>query len=446
MIDNGIGYDPWAPKLAVGQPRLRARRAQRRRPASGSSRAATRTAGTSRPTSHQVIDQITADYKALDPADTRRTSTSSTHAFVSTGLAALPRADRRDQGDSTPATPVGASESIFAPLADALGLDLITPATFLDAISEGTDPTAADKATVDSQIKRPADQGVRVQQPELDARRPGAGQRRPRPNGIPVTTDHRDARARRPRRSRTGRSHSSKHLEARAGRGDRRVSATVGGDRSATVNRRRRPEPSEARGGRGARRGGRARRSARVGRRRPHRSGAASSSPCSAPTASASRPWSRPSWACVPLAGGEPAACSAAGPGRRNDDDRLPAAAAQLRPGPARPRRRHRAPRPRRRPVGHPARRSREPIQSHRRSESAGRRGHRPRRRRRATPSRPIGELSGGEQQRLLIAQALVRQPACCSSTSRSTASTCPTRPRSPRSSRASAATTASPC
>ena len=50
-------------------------------------------------------------------------------------------------------TPVGASESIFTPLAEALGLKLVTPESFLDAISEGTDPTAQDKATVDSQIK-----------------------------------------------------------------------------------------------------------------------------------------------------------------------------------------------------------------------------------------------------------------------------------------------------
>ena len=49
-------------------------------------------------------------------------------------------------------TPVGASESIFAPLADALGLNLITPASFLKAISEGTDPSAADKTAIDAQI------------------------------------------------------------------------------------------------------------------------------------------------------------------------------------------------------------------------------------------------------------------------------------------------------
>ena len=50
-------------------------------------------------------------------------------------------------------TPVGASESIFAMLSPALGLNLVTPAPFLTAISEGTEPTAADKATIDRQIK-----------------------------------------------------------------------------------------------------------------------------------------------------------------------------------------------------------------------------------------------------------------------------------------------------
>ena len=50
-------------------------------------------------------------------------------------------------------TPVGASESIFSMLAPALGLNLITPYSFLRAISEGTDVSAADKETIDQQIK-----------------------------------------------------------------------------------------------------------------------------------------------------------------------------------------------------------------------------------------------------------------------------------------------------
>jgi zinc/manganese transport system substrate-binding protein len=50
-------------------------------------------------------------------------------------------------------TPVGASEPIFAMISPALGLNLLTPAAFLTAISEGSDPTAQDKATIDAQIK-----------------------------------------------------------------------------------------------------------------------------------------------------------------------------------------------------------------------------------------------------------------------------------------------------
>jgi zinc/manganese transport system substrate-binding protein len=50
-------------------------------------------------------------------------------------------------------TPVGASESIFSMLAPALGLKLITPPSFLKAISEGTDISVADKETIDNQIR-----------------------------------------------------------------------------------------------------------------------------------------------------------------------------------------------------------------------------------------------------------------------------------------------------
>jgi zinc/manganese transport system substrate-binding protein len=48
---------------------------------------------------------------------------------------------------------IGASESVVVPLAEALHLDVATPATFLRAISEGIEPSAADKATIDEQIR-----------------------------------------------------------------------------------------------------------------------------------------------------------------------------------------------------------------------------------------------------------------------------------------------------
>jgi zinc/manganese transport system substrate-binding protein len=50
-------------------------------------------------------------------------------------------------------TSVGASESIFAPLGPALGLRLLTPAGFLDSVSEGTEPTPSEKVAVDRQIE-----------------------------------------------------------------------------------------------------------------------------------------------------------------------------------------------------------------------------------------------------------------------------------------------------
>ena len=49
-------------------------------------------------------------------------------------------------------TPIGASESIVVPLAQGLGLKMMTPESFLDAMSEGSDPTAADKSLIDQQI------------------------------------------------------------------------------------------------------------------------------------------------------------------------------------------------------------------------------------------------------------------------------------------------------
>ena len=83
--------------------------------------------------------------------------------------------------------PVGASESIFAPLAQALGLRHLTPSGFLEAISKGTDPTAADKTTADRQI---AARTIRVwvynsQNTTPDVKRLTAATRRA---GVPTTT------------------------------------------------------------------------------------------------------------------------------------------------------------------------------------------------------------------------------------------------------------------
>ncbi|MDX6640300.1 MAG: zinc/manganese transport system substrate-binding protein, partial [Solirubrobacteraceae bacterium] len=99
-----------------------------------------------------VANAITADLKKLDPASARYFD-AQRRAFETQGLssyhAAISSIRARYAG-----VPVGASESIFELLAPALGLHLITPPGYMKAISEGTDPTAGDKQTIDQQIAR----------------------------------------------------------------------------------------------------------------------------------------------------------------------------------------------------------------------------------------------------------------------------------------------------
>ncbi len=152
-IVNGIGYDAWASKL-LG--------------ANASSGRAVLDVGDvlglhggdnphqwySPSSVQKVIGQIVADYKQLDPKDSsyfdqRRT------AFESTSLAEYDRL-RSEIRARYAGVPVGYSESIFQPLAEDLGLKLMTPYSFAKAIAEGTDVSAADKLTVDRQAEEGA--------------------------------------------------------------------------------------------------------------------------------------------------------------------------------------------------------------------------------------------------------------------------------------------------
>jgi len=149
VIVDGIGYDPWATQLLAANP------VSGRVELNVGDLVHVPVGGNPHqwysPTSvHAVIDQITADYQRLDPADSAYFASQRT-AYLSNGLA---RYDQliADIKAKYAGTPVGASESIFAELAPALGLKLLTPPSFLKAISEGTEPTAADKQTIDHQI------------------------------------------------------------------------------------------------------------------------------------------------------------------------------------------------------------------------------------------------------------------------------------------------------
>jgi zinc/manganese transport system substrate-binding protein len=155
-IVNGIGYDQWAQQLIDANP---------------SSGRAVLDVGDllglgagdnphqwySPASVHRVIAQISADYRQADPAgaayfDQRR------RELETKGLAeydSLISAIRSRYAG----TAVGASESIFEPLAQALGLKLLTPPGFFDAVAEGTEPSPGEKAEADSQI---ADREVAV--------------------------------------------------------------------------------------------------------------------------------------------------------------------------------------------------------------------------------------------------------------------------------------------
>ena len=97
------------------------------------------------------VTTATEDLVTADPAD-RTYFLDRAQRYVDVGLAgyhgAIAAVRSRYAG-----TPVGASESIVVYLCRALGLDLVTPPTFLRAISEGTDVSARDTATIDAQLR-----------------------------------------------------------------------------------------------------------------------------------------------------------------------------------------------------------------------------------------------------------------------------------------------------
>ena len=156
VVYNGFNYDPWFGRLldaspADGRLTMKVQDALSRDDSDNPHR------WYSPPDVHAVVDRIAADYKRLDPADAAYFD--ARHAQFAT--VDLKRYD--DLGASIrerfAGTPVGATESIAQPLAEALGLQLISPPAFLRAVSQGTEPSARDKATFDGQI---ADHAIAV--------------------------------------------------------------------------------------------------------------------------------------------------------------------------------------------------------------------------------------------------------------------------------------------
>lgn len=150
VIANGAGYDPWVAKVVSANP-APARWVLTVGDLVGVKKGGNPHRWYSPDDVHQVIERIAADYKRIDPADAGYFDQQK-QDYETRGLARYNQliADIKSKYSGTP---IGASESIVTPLAEDLRLKMATPEPFLDAVSQGTDPTAADKITVDQQIK-----------------------------------------------------------------------------------------------------------------------------------------------------------------------------------------------------------------------------------------------------------------------------------------------------
>jgi zinc/manganese transport system substrate-binding protein len=149
-IVNGIGYDEWASKLLAASPdenRTELTVGEVLGLADGDNPHQ----WYSPESVHKVIYQIVADYKQALPGNDSYFDQQK-EAFETEGLAEYNELIEGIKAKYS-GTPVGASESIFEPLAPSLGLKLITPKGFMDGIAEGTEPTPQEKATADEQLK-----------------------------------------------------------------------------------------------------------------------------------------------------------------------------------------------------------------------------------------------------------------------------------------------------
>ncbi|HUC56583.1 MAG TPA: zinc ABC transporter substrate-binding protein [Streptosporangiaceae bacterium] len=154
-IENGVGYDPWMTSLlaadGAGSGEHGTPNVLNVATVVGVSDGANPHRWYNPADVQEVIRRLVTDFSRLDPADKVYFARQRIR-FNTVGLREYHRliATIRQEYHGTP---VGASESIFAMLAPALGLRLITPYSFLKAISEGTEVSAADKLTIDNQIE-----------------------------------------------------------------------------------------------------------------------------------------------------------------------------------------------------------------------------------------------------------------------------------------------------
>jgi zinc/manganese transport system substrate-binding protein len=149
VIANGVGYDPWVDKLLQANPSS-GRKELNVGDFNGKHEGDNPHTWYNPDYVTAVANKIHDDLKTIDPANAAAYDQSE-QAFLTKGLSRyhdLIATIKAKYGN----TQVGATESIFSYLAPALGLKLITPYSYLKAVSEGQDISASDEATVEQQI------------------------------------------------------------------------------------------------------------------------------------------------------------------------------------------------------------------------------------------------------------------------------------------------------
>jgi zinc/manganese transport system substrate-binding protein len=148
-IVNDVGYDPWAPKLLAANP-VNGRVTLSVGRLFGLSEGENPHRWYDPADVTRVARTIAADLQRLDPPH-RHYFAQRLSRLDGDGLAGYHRLIAQIRARYR-GVAVGASESIFALQAPALGLDLITPPGFMKAISEGTEVTAQDTITTERQL------------------------------------------------------------------------------------------------------------------------------------------------------------------------------------------------------------------------------------------------------------------------------------------------------
>jgi zinc/manganese transport system substrate-binding protein len=148
VILNGAGYDTWAEKLLDANP-VSGRKVFTVADLLGKKAGDNPHFWYSPDYVELVANQITADLKALDAADADYFSQQ--HSAFANAL--KPYHERiAEIKQKFGGQKVGSTETIFVYLANALGLDVISPPEFMQAASEGNDPPANTVATFQQQI------------------------------------------------------------------------------------------------------------------------------------------------------------------------------------------------------------------------------------------------------------------------------------------------------